>query len=66
MTPLQAARVNAALSQRADTAGLLSPSQAAMAAALGGAKGVSVVSMIGRDDIVGAWAEARQAMVSRN
>ncbi len=66
MTGLQAARVNAALSSRADPAGLLSPSQVALAAELGKRKGASVVTMIGRDDIISAWAEARQVMVSRN
>lgn len=66
MTGLQAARVNSALSSRADPAGLLSPSQAALAAELAGKKGAPVVTMIGRDDIVSAWAETRQVMVSRN
>ena len=66
MTPLQAARVNAALSNREDPALWLSPSQVQMAASLAGRKDAQIVSMVGREDIVRAWGEARQATVSRN
>lgn len=63
MTPLQAARVNAALAERADPSGLLSPSQVAMAQ-LAGAK-ASAPSMVGRTDIVAAWSEARAALAPK-
>lgn len=66
MTPLQAARVNAAISARADPEPWLSPSQVVLGAELASRKGAPVVSMIGRDDIIRAWAEVRQATVSRN